>query len=194
MIEMENLVINSLTVFLYPSYWYKIYMRRKIQKEVKLGRGEKYNQKEANQYFEGSNFEVQDVASVNFLSFSLGLFFSPITPLGLLLGLAELLITYLILKWYFVKQCKVPRDLSFEYCEKLMSLFELSLIIWAAGYVVFDCVTLKEVQLLTIVMAALAVVQYTLLSCQFVVFSRKTVIKNLNRKKFEELTFTFEYD
>lgn len=81
----------------------------KITKAIKSKKDINITQKQAHLIFEPEPFYFDWVASLNFVVFTLSLFFSPITPLGILIGMTELILTFFILKWNFIKRCKVPK-------------------------------------------------------------------------------------
>lgn len=180
-VQKTNMVLSPIIRILDPLYLYRkvrrfFYQRRAAQN--KLDPETKW--KDIKHIFEPIEYSHQSAVTKNLRIITVALFFSPIFPLGLLYSIIEIILFYLFNRLLIIKRCKTPSELSFKFCENVMILLEMSLVVWAVGLIYFEYVLDKKVSIGTCLIGALSLVQIFFLSCRSMIFSRQRKYKVKN--------------
>lgn len=127
-ILLSNLLLGPLFACLDLRSCYKIFKRWRLGNSKFT---EKYNQKEANTLFEGSEFNSA-IQYICYLKITLMcLFYSPIFPISLPMGVLTVILYYLSFKFRLVYFDKVPKDISCELYFEFFKWIEIIFFIWA---------------------------------------------------------------
>lgn len=119
-----------------PKYMMKLWKRRKIRKAGQVIAQQVF-QVEANEAWEGIKFDISEAYFLSFTTLAVAFFYQAIIPYGLLLGLLELVLKYLVVKYVLVKRSVRPQDLEWEFTRKMFHQFEFTVFLLALGFVVF---------------------------------------------------------
>lgn len=127
----------DLTLFILdPTFVVRWYKRRLIRNETKIDKLP-FLQLEANEAFEGLNFDIAEAYFLVFSSVYLAFFYQAVLPYGLLATVFEVGVKFAVIKYVLVKRCKRPHNLEVEFTLDMFRQFEYGIGILAIGYMVF---------------------------------------------------------
>lgn len=126
-----------------PKYMIKLWKRRKIRKAGQVIAQQVF-QVEANEAWEGIKFDISEAYFLSFTTLAVAFFYQAIIPYGLLLGLLELVLKYIIVKYVLVKRSVKPQDLEWEFTRKMFHQFEFTVFLLSLGFVVFYVIFKKD--------------------------------------------------
>ena len=69
-------------------------------------------------------FDINYANYTSFTTISVCMFFSPLLPIGLLIGVVDVGLNYLAWKWQFIYRSSIPEEINFIYCEQVIIMFE----------------------------------------------------------------------
>lgn len=131
-----SVFFDVLVYLVEPRYLVKVFRRWRIRR-AKSAITDQVFQVEANEAFEGIKFDVAEAYFLSFSTLCVAFFYQAIIPYGLLMGLVEVALKYVIVKYVLVKRSVKPQDLEFEFTRKMFHQFEFCVFLLSLGYVVF---------------------------------------------------------
>jgi len=90
-----------------------------------------FTQSEANELFEGPPFDMSYGYSARLLSVAMGLFFTPIVPVALLLSILTILITDIVERVLLARRHKMPRSTGLLLGYMIYWVYDLTFIAFA---------------------------------------------------------------
>jgi len=98
-------------------------------------------QKEANELCEGLEFLVSERLSKYCRLLLLSMFLASIFPLAPIMGLIYILVFYWVDKFFLLRLAKVPPFCTGGMGRTMLQFFDLSLVFYSAGYIIFEYIT-----------------------------------------------------
>lgn len=132
-----NVFFDIILYIFDPFYLLKLYKRRLMRKQNENNGKGSFLQCEVNEAYEGIEFDISEAYYLNFATISFAFFYQAILPYGLLLGIIECSLKYIVIKYILLKRCKKPHDLEFQFTTKMIRQFEFCICILAIGFVSF---------------------------------------------------------
>ena len=126
-----------LWTILSPFHFLNWLKRRKITAALKK-KDNKILQLEANQAFEGPNFNYTFRFYTIFKTFAICMFYALVVPYGLLLGIVEMIFWYVCDKYVMLRRCKKPRELDFIFTLEMIVYFDMFFVLLPLGTIIFS--------------------------------------------------------
>ena len=135
-ILLGNLFVGPAANFFNPDWLLKLLKRHLIKKQ---GKNCKLTQKEANEAFEGDEFDMAERYSVQVRTMMISIFFMPMIPASSLMGVFAVFLTYWVDKYLIVKRQSIPSATSPTIAFNMFHFFDLTLMIYAVRnfYLIF---------------------------------------------------------
>ena len=149
----------------------------KIKKNPKA-----FTQQEANTAFEGVQPEIADWYADACSSLMNVLFFMPVMPYGIIIGILNQVTQYWSDKYWILKICARPQAQGFKQAEFMIYFFDYCLIAFAIGQIVWDLILRSRISGFTIAIAVIV----CLLKIMRATLIQKVFIKEKENKKREE--------
>lgn len=192
-----NALLDILMYLCDPVFLVRWYKRRIIMKEKDFSKLP-FLQFEANEAYEGLDFNIAEAYFLQFSSVYLAFFYQAVLPWGLLAAVGEVGAKFLVIKWVLIKRCKRPHDLEFEFNLAMFRQFEIGIGILAIGFVIFHAILVPSpVRLNVFYILALVFGGFEMFIGSNPVnyfFRRKTAKHVPEDFEFYEKTFPVDYD
>lgn len=133
-----------------------IYIWQEFKKYFYTKNYQKKYQYELNSVYDGFEFEISEYFACIFKNISLTLFYLPIVPFGPILSLVELILSYLVWKWIFIKRARVPKEMDIKFLFLVDEVYVRILSLVSLGYLMFDLVLLGKINMITYFMLGLS--------------------------------------
>lgn len=132
-------VSDSLLCFFDPLYIFKLMKQQRLTATIKGGK-EIVLQSEANEAFEASPSEMYIFYNYCFKTICISFFYQAILPYGLLLGIIELTLKFLVFKYVLINRLKKPIEHELNFSIEMVILFEFLIFVLGLGFVVFSVI------------------------------------------------------
>mgnify|MGYP007026512956 CR=1 FL=1 len=103
----------------------------------KQGKKCKMTQKEANEAFEGDDFDMAERYSIQVRTLMISIFFMPMIPASSLLGVLAVFLTYWVDKYLVVKRHRMPSATSPTIAFNMFHFFDLTMLIYSVKFHLF---------------------------------------------------------
>ena len=172
-ILMIHFILHPCIMVMNPDVWLKKYFRWKVRKNPL-----NYTQSEANSHFEGaqpnlSNWYADVAALVN-----VALFYLPILPIGLVMALISILVSYWVDKYMLFRVFARPIAQDSKLANYMVHSFNISIFVFALSQLLFDWILRNKVSILSWVMFGISLL-YILLGSNYI------IDKNIGKKRLK---------
>jgi hypothetical protein len=184
----SNAYISPIMNLLDPVYFLTIAQRKRVAKTVETL---DMTQSEAHLIFEDPEFDIAERYAVLIKTVWLTAFYATLIPIGLVISLSGLIVTYWVEKYLLLKRSSYPKAMGAALPKSILELLEVTPLFYAIGSLIFNyyaahLVHLDDLHLGVNVVAVLMAVVYLMLPI-------KVMNKFICRKK-KEVEEDCEYD
>lgn len=130
---------DSLLFYLDPGFLLRLYKQRQIRRKIEENK-ETVIQAEANEIFEALPADTYIFYNFCFKTVCMAFFYQSILPYGLLLGIVELTIKFLVFKYVLVNRYKRPVEHQLNFSLEMIELYEFLIFILGIGFTIFSII------------------------------------------------------
>ena len=112
-------------------FWlYRLSMRKLIESR---GDNNRHNQREANQWFEGEQFNFAQSYANHLVTIMISLFFIPILPLSPILGAVSIITAHYMEKYLLLRRNSAPKAIGSKLCFTIFRFYDIVIIVFAVS-------------------------------------------------------------